>query len=79
MEEDVKHVSLFHEKVHGIPGMLGSLDCMDEHWNNCPFAYQGAYQGKVKFSTLVLEAIADHNLWLCMQHLVWQVVAMTSI
>ena len=63
MEEDVKHVYSLHEEVHGIPGMLGSLDCMDEHWNNCPFAYQGAYQGKVKFSTLVLEAIADHNLW----------------
>ena len=63
MEEDVKHVSLLHEDVHGIPGMLGSLDCMHEHWNNCPFAYQGAYQEKEKFSTLVLEAIADHNLW----------------
>ena len=63
MEEDAKHVSLLQENVHGIPGMLGSLDCMHVHWKNCPIAYQGAYQGKEKFSTLVLEAIVDHNLW----------------
>ena len=63
MEEDAKHVSLLHEDVHGIHGMLGSLDCMHVHWKNCPIAYQGAHQQKEKFSTLVLEAIADHNLW----------------
>ena len=51
------------EDVHGIPGMLGSLDCMHLHWKNCPITYQGAYQGKEKFSTLVLEAITDLNLW----------------
>ena len=62
MEEDAKHVSLLHEDVHGIPWMLGSLDCMPVHWKNCPIAYQGAYQGKEKFSTLVLEAITDYNL-----------------
>ena len=43
--------------------MLGSLDCMHVCWKNCPITYQGAYQGKEMFSTLVLEAIADHNLW----------------
>ena len=65
MEEDAKHVnvSLLHENVHGIPGMLGLLDCMCVHWKNCPITYQGAYQGKEKFSTLVLETIANHNLW----------------
>ena len=63
MEDDAKHVSLLHEDVHGIPGMLCSLDCMHEHWKNCPITYQGAYQGKEKFSTVVLEGITDHNLW----------------
>ena len=28
MEEDAKCVSLLHEDAHGIPGILGSLDCM---------------------------------------------------
>ena len=63
VEDDAKHVSLLHEDVHGIPGMLGLLDCMHVHRKNCPITYQGASQGKEKFSTLVLEAIADHNLW----------------
>ena len=63
MEENAKHVSLLHEDVQGIPGMLGSLDCMHVHWKNCPITYQAAYQGKKRFSTLVLEVITDHNLW----------------
>ena len=63
MEEDAKCDSLLHEDVHGIPGMLGLLDCMHVCWKNCPITYQRAYQGKEKFSTLVLETIADHNSW----------------
>ena len=63
MEEGAKRVSLLHEDVHGIPGMLGLLDCMHVHWKNCLIAYQGAYQGKETFSTLVLEAITENNLW----------------
>ena len=63
MEEDAKHVSLLHEDVQGIPGMPGSLDSMHVHWKKCPITYQGAYQGKKRFSTLVLEAMTDHNLW----------------
>ena len=62
-EENAKCVSLLHEDVHGIPGMLGSLDCMHVCWKNCSITYQGAYHGKEKFSILVLEAIANHNLW----------------
>ena len=79
MEEDAKCVSLLHEDVHRIPGMLGLLDCMHVCWKNCPIAYQGAYQGKEKFSTLVLDSIADHNLWFWHAAFGLQVVAMTSI
>ena len=62
MEEDAKCVSLVHEDFHGIPGMLHSLDYMHVHKKNCPIVYQGAYQGKEKFSALVLQAIGDHNI-----------------
>ena len=79
MEEDTKCVSLLHDYVHGIPGMLGSLDCMHVHWKNCPIAYQGPYQGKEKFSTLVLEAITDHYLWFWHAAFGFTGVAMTSI
>lgn len=60
--EDAKEVTSLHETVHGVPGMLGSLDCMHVVWKNCPVALQGTFKGKEKSSTIVLEAVADHNL-----------------
>jgi hypothetical protein len=48
----------------GFPGMIGSLDCMHWVWKNCPFADQGQYSGKEKEPTIVLEAVATHNLWI---------------
>ena len=49
--------------VHGVLGMLGSLDCMHVCWKNCPGVFQELYQGKEKYATMVLEAVADNNLW----------------
>jgi hypothetical protein len=44
--------------------MLGSLDCMHVPWKNCPLAYQGQYtSGKQGHPTIILEAVADYNLW----------------
>ena len=48
----------------GFPGCIGSLDCMHWIWKNCPTAHQGQYQGKEKAPTIVLEAVADHGLWI---------------
>jgi hypothetical protein len=61
---DLKSISELHLQVHGVPGMLGSLDCMHTYWKNCPVAWQGSFQGKAKGqSTIILEAVADHCLW----------------
>ncbi|KAE9060940.1 hypothetical protein PF010_g30013 [Phytophthora fragariae] len=46
------------------PGMIGSLDCMHWTWKNCPTAWQGAFQGKEKVSTVILEAVASKSLWI---------------
>ena len=58
--------NVFHCCMKMSMGFLGCLvhwiACM-LHWKNCPITYQGAYQGKEKFSKLGLEAITDHNLW----------------
>ena len=60
---DARRVSAIHEEIHGIAGMLGSLDCMHVFWKNCPVAWQGSQTGKAGKPTIVLEAFADHNLW----------------
>jgi Plant transposon protein len=47
-----------------VEGMLGSLDCMHTHWKNCPVAWHQSCKGKERGkATVVLEAVADHNLW----------------
>ena len=43
--------------------MFGSLDCMHTYWKNCPVAWQGSYQVKERKPSIVLEAVADHNMW----------------
>ena len=62
-ESDLKKVTALHEAVHGVKGMMGSLDCMHTWWKNCPVAWKGSYKGKEKRSTMVLEGMCDHHLW----------------
>ncbi|KAI3731120.1 hypothetical protein L1987_62303 [Smallanthus sonchifolius] len=54
-----------HESVHGLPGMLGSIDCMHWEWENCPTAWRGQHQrGDHPRPTLMLEAVASNDLWI---------------
>ena len=61
---DARRLSELHELKHGVAGMVGSLDCMHVFWKQCPVAWQGAYQGAKKAPTIILEAVADYNLFL---------------
>ena len=61
---DVERIFKLHEAVHGVPGMLGSLDCSQTHWKNCPKAHHGSYVSKEKKPCIVLEAVCDYNLYI---------------
>ncbi|XP_039775946.1 uncharacterized protein LOC120643603 [Panicum virgatum] len=48
----------------GFPGMLGSIDCMHWEWRNCPTAWKGMFTGRGKHPSMILEAVASHDLWI---------------
>jgi len=56
---DARIVERYHHDVHGVAGMIGSLDCLHFVWGNCPVAHHGQYQKP----TLVVEAMADDSLY----------------
>jgi hypothetical protein len=62
-EGDITHILAVSE-MQGFPGMLGSLDCMHWTWKNCPVAEHVQYSGKEEKPTIILEAVATHNLWI---------------
>lgn len=62
-KEDTDRLLALGER-RGFPGMLGSIDCMHWEWKNCPKAYHGQYTGKEGAPTLILEVVADYELWI---------------
>ncbi|XP_073312269.1 protein ANTAGONIST OF LIKE HETEROCHROMATIN PROTEIN 1-like [Primulina huaijiensis] len=61
--EDIERILLIG-KQRGFPGMLGSLDCMHWKWKNCPTGWAGQYAGRSRKPTIILEAVADYELWI---------------
>ena len=61
-KDDMTALVNLHQHVHGVPGMLGSLDCSQTFWKNCPKGWHGTYKtGKEKKPSIVLEAICDYH------------------
>jgi Plant transposon protein len=61
---DAMRVSSLHQHEFGVRGCIGCLDCMHVTWKNCPSSWKGQYQGKEGSPTIILEAVADYNLWI---------------
>ncbi|XP_048610064.1 uncharacterized protein LOC125585307 [Brassica napus] len=61
--DDVSRLLYIGEK-RGFPGMLGSLDCMHWKWKNCSTPWAGQYAGRSGSPTIILEAVADYDLWI---------------
>lgn len=61
--DDLKTILKVNEE-RGFRGMLGSIDCMHWEWKNCPTSWHGQYTGKEKYPTIILEAVATHDLWI---------------
>ncbi|KAK2648264.1 hypothetical protein Ddye_015753 [Dipteronia dyeriana] len=51
-------------KDRGFSEMLGSLDCMHWKWKNYPTAWAGQYAGRSGSPAIILEAVADYDLWI---------------
>ncbi|XP_021773502.1 putative nuclease HARBI1 [Chenopodium quinoa] len=62
-DEDLRKI-LYRNEHRGFPGMIGSIDCMHWEWKKCPNAWKGQYCGRNKNATLILEAVADEDLWI---------------
>ena len=56
--------SVYHEK--GLPGCVGSIDCVHVTWDNCRSGLKGECKGKAPNPTLAFEVVVDHDLctWL---------------
>ncbi|KAL5722607.1 hypothetical protein ACHQM5_006110 [Ranunculus cassubicifolius] len=60
---DIDHLLQIAE-ARGSPGMLGSLDCMHWKWKNCQTRDAGAYRGRNKACTIILEVVASYDTWI---------------
>jgi hypothetical protein len=62
--EDTERLLKLGEK-RGFPGMFGIIDRMHWQWVRCPVAWKGQFtRGDQKVSTLLLKAVASHDLWI---------------
>ncbi|KAK9219544.1 hypothetical protein WN943_008190 [Citrus x changshan-huyou] len=48
--------------------MLDILDCMHWKWKNCSTAWAGQYTSRSGTPTIILEAVADYDIWIWHSH-----------
>ncbi|XP_071700462.1 uncharacterized protein [Rutidosis leptorrhynchoides] len=63
--DDIKRLYEAHKDIHGLLGMMESIDCMHWAWGKCPVAWKGQFtRGDYKVPTIMLEAVASYDNWI---------------
>ncbi|XP_022032944.1 uncharacterized protein LOC110934058 [Helianthus annuus] len=61
---DLQQIYEVHSNQHGLPGMIGSLDCHYWWWYNCLTAWRGQHtRGDQDGPSVILQAVASQDLW----------------
>ncbi|XP_022014004.1 uncharacterized protein LOC110913486 [Helianthus annuus] len=62
--DDLQKIYEVHSTEHGLPVMIGSIDCMHWRWDNYPTAWRGQHtRGDQKGPTIILQAVVSQDLW----------------
>ena len=56
-------IEMAANEKRGFPGMIGSIDCCHWQWHRCPVAWQGQYQDRNHERSIVVEAVAGHDMY----------------
>jgi len=48
----------------GMPRCMGSLNCSQWEWRNCPKAFAGMYKNHHEKRSVVMETVCDEDLWI---------------
>ena len=63
-KDEAKKLLALRERVHGLPGALGSIDCTHWMWDIRSHAHQGSYLGKAGTPSVVLEPASGNQSYL---------------
>ena len=59
-KEELWHVVGLYERI-GLPGCVGSVDCVHLVWDKCPAGYLSQCKGKERHATLAFQAVVSHT------------------
>lgn len=59
-EEEIASVTGIYDRL-GLPGCIGSVDCVHIRWERCPAGVRSIHKGKEGYPTLSYEVTVDHT------------------
>ena len=57
--EEIKHVEGLYN-ILGLPGCIGSIDCVHIPWEKCPASLHSSCKGKEGYPMLAFEVVVSH-------------------